>query len=159
MINKFILAITLLTSILITSCSNQSTSDPVQIINTYTDDLKIEYYEGKYGDTFGSINVLVANESNNCYVFPYDYGVTLQIKINDRWDQIPSIATNYSSQDDIIMERKDKSIFDTYPISINPDYSMVKISKTTELKANIKGHLCDHPEITVEKEIPFYAEP
>jgi hypothetical protein len=57
------------------------------------------------------------------------------------------------------MEKKGKSIFDSYPISIDPDFSEVKIISKTELKAVIKGYVCENPDIVVEKEIPYYVEP
>lgn len=149
----------LLTSCLCNSCSQTINITPTQTTINYSDSLTFEYNEGNQVDSFGSIAIWVINKSNNCYIFPYNYGVSLQILENSNWKELPSKLVNYYPHDDIIMEKKGKAIFDSYPVSFYPDISGMKITTETEVIATIKGYICDHPEIVVEKKIPFYIQP
>ena len=127
----------LFTSLLCNSCSQTANINPTQNTSNYSDALTFEYNEDNQMDSFGSIAVWVINKSNNCYIFPYDYGVTLHIQENGNWKELPSKSVNYYPQNDIIMEKEEKAIFDSYPVSFYPDISGMKITTKTEILATI----------------------
>jgi hypothetical protein len=160
MSKSFTLFIIVFASLFCTNCGQANhIIYPTQISTSYVDSLTFEYDKTNTLDSYGSISVWVINKSNNCFVFPYDYGISFLIQLNGMWVKTPSIPVNYSPHDDIIMEKQGKALFDSYPITFYPDISNLKISKTTEVKGIIKGYVCDHPEILIEKEIPFYVVP
>ena len=158
MLSKLVIYIFFTCYLLSTGCTQQPDITATIAVKNYSNSLTVQYSYGDILDNLGGLNAWVINESNYCFIFPYNYGVSIVMNIGGVWNEIPSLVY-YVSQNDIIIGSKAESVFNSSPISIHPDLSSVSITEKTKFIATIKGYLCDHPEIVVEKEIPFYAEP
>jgi hypothetical protein len=158
MLRKLVIYIFITFNLLLTGCTHQNGISATTTLKNYSSSLIVQFNHGDILDSLGGLDAWVINESNYCFVFPYNYGVRIVMNTGGVWNEIPSLVY-YLSQDDIILGSKAETVFNSYPIAIKPDISRVSITEKSKFIATIKGYLCDHPEIVVEKEIPFYALP
>jgi hypothetical protein len=96
MIKHWINIISVSTILVFSSSIQKSNTISQNKVVNYNDSLIIEYDGGNIGDEYGSINAWVINKSDNCFVFPYNYGVTILINVNGNWEKIPNILSFYS---------------------------------------------------------------
>jgi hypothetical protein len=126
-------------------------------VHNLADDIVVTYETGPEIQATEVLEFWIKNTSNNCIVFPYNYGLKIFVEQNTNWIEVPN-PTIYSPEDDIYLREAD-NIFSYRPVLLRPDISKIQLQGPTNFQATITGHLCDDENVVVEKTIPFVVKP
>jgi hypothetical protein len=88
-----------------------------------------------------TITLEIANETLDCVVFPYNFGVKIFIFQNKGWVEIPD-NIEYADHYDIVLAPRGRLDADTL-VAIRPDYTTIStLSKGQVLRIVLIGSLC-----------------
>ena len=87
------------------------------------------------------IYLYVVNKTDDCIVFPYDYGLEVFIKVNESWVKVSNLVEYANTE-----SRPLTSFSGIWPddiIFIRPDYSSIS-DQPTDIKIVLNAYLCNN---------------
>jgi len=140
--------------LIVALCSCASPEDKNQGIS---DPIVVTYITGPEIEMTDLLDFWVKNTSDECIVFPFDFGAKILLDNNGSWIEINNLA-RYHPEEDIYL-RAAGNIFSENAVGLQPDYSSIVLQENTDLLVVITGHLCEDDSVIIEKQIPFVVKP
>jgi len=85
------------------------------------------------------INLFVENKTEDCVVFPYDYGMRIFAQSNNVWEEIPNLG-NYIVKSNIILTVSSGEV-PFVVVYLLPDYSELK-EQPSKIRVILSAYLC-----------------
>jgi hypothetical protein len=103
------------------------------------------------------IYLYVTNKTNDCVIFPYNYGLEIFIKVNENWVKVNNLVEYANTENKPLTSASGVEPDDL--IFIRPDYSNIS-DPPTEIKIILNAYLCNNgkPSLNLSKdyiEIPL----
>ena len=99
-----------------------------------------------------NLDLGITNKSNDCVLFPYDYGVQIFALIDNIWKEVPNIV-EYPNKTEIILSTTSEGLSDAI-VYITPDYSTLNESPRT-VRVIMNANLCKNGIPTDERVIDY----
>lgn len=87
-----------------------------------------------------TLDLYVENMSDNCVIFPFDFGLSIWYFKDGQWNSIKDLAVVINPQD-LILQPKGQP-FSEQPVTIFPDYDVLAAEQPSSLRVFISGRLC-----------------
>jgi hypothetical protein len=105
--------------------------------------------------TGDDIYLLVANKTDDCVIFPKDYGIQVFAYIDGIWTKVSTLG-QYANPEKITLLPKKNNNPDAI-VSLLPDYSTIKTSNPQKVRVVLAGYLCQN-DVPAENPTGDYIE-
>jgi len=149
MVKKNVLLITIF-AIILCGCAKKTTGAEIDNL------IQLSFPHRNTLSQNNELDVLITNNSEQCIVFPKDFGLQIYMK---RGNDIVKLKENGAYIGDDIKLEPVGQIFSENIITFGPDLSSVKVTSDSSFYATIEGHLCNDEKTIINKTIPFSVSP
>jgi hypothetical protein len=133
---------------LVVSCTTNHPTD-TSVADVDFLDISVQSTDPEIGTK--DIDLYVVNKTNDCVIFPYNYGLEIYFRVNGNWVKVNNLVEYFNTENRLLTSSS--GIEPDGIIFIHPDYSSIT-DQPTNAKIILSAYLCNNgkPSSTLSKD-------